>query len=100
MPAPAENDRFAPPEEGFDLGVFAVAGADDLPLDDDILGHALAIARKEYRPYVPVYEQLAAKGLDVLQMMAMFGWAQASTARAYIANSPDQLDRQLQFLLS
>lgn len=43
---------------------------------------------------------LAAKGLDVLQMMAMFGWAQASTARDYIANSPDQLDRQLQFLLS
>lgn len=40
----------------------------------------------------------AGRGLDVLAIQSMFGWAQASTAKCYVASSAENLDRQLQFV--
>jgi len=40
----------------------------------------------------------AGRGLNTLSLQAMFGWAQPSTAQAYIASLTDNLDRQLQFV--
>lgn len=39
----------------------------------------------------------AGRGLRVLPLQNMFGWADPETARRYIAKNPNQLDRELRF---
>jgi len=41
---------------------------------------------------------LAAKGINPLALQAMFGWADISTARNYVASTPENTKRQLQQL--
>jgi len=38
---------------------------------------------------------VAGRGIEALPMQAMFGWADISTARNYVANSPENTQRQL-----
>ncbi|MFB1066430.1 tyrosine-type recombinase/integrase [Natrinema sp. H-ect4] len=63
----------------------ATAAADELE-DDSIYPHALrATAASAF----------AARGLDVLPLQAMMGWANASTAECYVQQSPENTARAL-----
>lgn len=56
---------------------------------EDLSPHALRASAATYH---------AGRGLDTLSLQSMLGWSQPSTAKAYIASSADNLDRQLQFI--
>lgn len=56
---------------------------------DDIYPHALRATASSY---------FAARGLSAMDLKAMFGWAQFSTAIAYIEESPERLEDALQQL--
>lgn len=43
---------------------------------------------------------IASRGLEALPMQAMFGWSSISTARNYVANSPENTQRQLHQIYS
>lgn len=63
--------------------------ADRVDKVEEISPHALRASAATYH---------AGRGLDTLSLQSLFGWACASTSKAYIASSADNLDRQLQFI--
>jgi len=52
----------------------------------DVFPHALRSTAASFH---------AARGLDVLPLQSMFGWAQLSTAEAYLSSNPDNTQRAL-----
>lgn len=63
----------------------ATEAADELE-DGSVYPHALRASAATYH---------AGRGLDVLPLQAMMGWAQASTAQCYVQSSPENTARAL-----
>lgn len=63
----------------------ATAAADELE-DDSVYPHALRASAATFH---------AGRGLDVLPLQAMMGWANASTAQCYVQSSPENTARAL-----
>jgi site-specific recombinase XerD len=65
----------------------AAEAADNL-IPDDIYPHCLRATAASYH---------AARGLDVIPLQSLMGWAQVSTAHNYVKSSGENTQRALRF---